>query len=94
MTRQGWVEAREDGLEVGSEGDRLEGRDAKSSGSAVGDVVVDDVVAVLAVNVGWVVSCTEVSTRFATLESKSESFLEIYSAASLSKLTVGCTYLY
>ena len=64
------------------------------AGSEVGDGDVDDVVAGLAVEAGWVGFCTEVSTQLAMLESKVEIFLELYSAASLSNLTVNCTYLY
>ena len=49
------------------------------AGSEVGDGDVDDVVARLAVEAGWVGFCTEVSTQLAMLESKVEIFLELYS---------------
>ena len=58
MTRQGSVGARKATPEVGAEGTGPEVRDTKSSGSKVGgDNGVIEGDAVLAVEVGWVVSC-------------------------------------
>ena len=71
-TGQGWVRDGEAGPEVRADGAGLEGRDAESSGTEVGDVDIDDLVAGLAVKSGWVGYCTEVSTLFAPLKSKVE----------------------
>ena len=55
MTGQGWVGAGGAGPEVGAEGAGLEGRDAKSSGSEVGEGngAKDGDLARLTVEAGW-----------------------------------------
>ena len=65
----------ESGLGVGAEGAVLEGRDAKSYGSKVGDNdgVFEDDGTGLAVKEGWGVLCATESTRLATLEAKLNS---------------------
>ena len=77
MISQAWVGAGEARPKVRAEGAGLEGRDAEFSGSEVGEGGGDDVVAGLAVNVGWVRSCTDVYTQSATIEPKVETFLEL-----------------
>ena len=76
MTGQGWVEAGRSVPEVGEEGVGQGGRDAKSSGSKVGEgggAENEGDLAGLAVEAVWA-ACRVVSTLVATLESKVETF--------------------
>ena len=54
MTKQGWVGAGEAGPKIRAECAGPEGRDAKFSGSEVGEGGGDNIVAGLAVNTVWV----------------------------------------